>query len=919
MEMLMLLFYGGSCICYGILLVILVRMGLPSVLVRCLRMAGRRAVLFTRMVFRRHRGKTVRAGFVMAALAAGLAAGGTCRAAESIPEDMISGGMDPEALSADTRLEISLGAAGEEPDGIRYLRADNCGAVIRFTVPDTEAELQYVCGVDGNQCIREGRIPSAGEGSDAVWSEMYQPEEICVLGDGFHEYCAAVYADGILLSEVREPFILDTVPPVFSLRLETREGASVPEGEGDVRYIGECFRVILDVTDDHYDSRTTALRRVCLSDGSGEPAGTDAAVWSDDGHFEDLLTEDGIYQYGVEGADLAGNEPLPEDTGWLLDSRTSRLLVKDTESPRGSYAIWGQEAIYNEVKEDGAAAFTAEYPQGEQLRIRAEAEDPLSPVRISGWLVTEDGRRRMESSPVNQDSSPFSAELLEEIPQGASFRIEGVVLEDEAGNRTVLPDLAEMRRAAEGEDTEEDDPDSPVSPGTVRETAAAPAAPAAAAESTAESVKESPDSAAEILLSDEGDSSPSVSVRFEDGRDGNGCFFRQSRLAVIRADGRNFREDRILIEAENGEDGGWHSDGGTYVRKILFQRDGRCALRVGIRDRFGDLLPPDGGPDETVFFIDRKRPRIRITGIRNYSAGAEIPVITVRVTDRFAEQCSVRLQVAGARGGISPVRWKRTVSGSTVLLRTAMPVRDDYYRLCCEARDPAGGRAKAVRCFSLNRKGTVFEMADSSLKGRRLKTVPRPEVILRDPDEVTVLAAAVNGRDWELRREGNHVFYDNMPEEDGKYVLTMTVRDGAGHISSMEPVEFWLDRTAPVPSFLFPDGNSGRAVKVCIPKESEDDYLTMLLLDDTKILPDEETADEWTVFIRGAGTHTLSARMADAAGNLGEIRTCTVTVDDKPSAALRRRAAAAAALCLLCAAFIVILRKGIDLSSGQAV
>ena len=72
MEMLMLLFYGGSCICYGILLVILVRMGLPSVLVRCLRMAGRRAVLFTRMVFRRHRGKTVRAGFVMAALAAGL-------------------------------------------------------------------------------------------------------------------------------------------------------------------------------------------------------------------------------------------------------------------------------------------------------------------------------------------------------------------------------------------------------------------------------------------------------------------------------------------------------------------------------------------------------------------------------------------------------------------------------------------------------------------------------------------------------------------------------------------------------------------------------------------------------------------------------------------------------------------------------
>ena len=95
--------------------------------------------------------------------------------------------------------------------------------------------------------------------------------------------------------------------------------------------------------------------------------------------------------------------------------------------------------------------------------------------------------------------------------------------------------------------------------------------------------------------------------------------------------------------------------------------------------------------------------------------------------------------------------------------------------------------------------------------------------------------------------------------------------------------------------------------------------LSQMMLDDTKILPDEETADEWTVFIRGAGTHTLSARMADAAGNLGEIRTCTVTVDDKPSAALRRRAAAAAALCLLCAAFIVILRKGIDLSSGQAV
>ena len=90
----------------------------------------------------------------------------------------------------------------------------------------------------------------------------------------------------------------------------------------------------------------------------------------------------------------------------------------------------------------------------------------------------------------------------------------------------------------------------------------------------------------------------------------------------------------------------------------------------------------------------------------------------------------------------------------------------------------AGNETEKLLSFSVNRKGTSFELLEPEAGGLILEGAVRPAVRLQNVDQVSIISVALN---------------KEAVERDGKYIFPVTVRDSAGNLSVMEPVEFFLD------------------------------------------------------------------------------------------------------------------------------
>ena len=921
MEMLMLLFYAGAVFFYGMTGYLLIRMGLPGLVCRLMKKGGRRtAVLFGRI--RRKTGRSMlRTGMLFFLLAVSAAVGGpACETrAESFPEEQ-TGSFPERAEEASASVEIRMEGADEDEGEGCFLREDNCGAAVIFRISGGRGDLTWSCLVD-DIVIRSGKLVPGEGGTDCAYTELFSAEETAAgLPDGPHEISAYIYEDGCVLKEVHERFILDTTPPVCSFRIEPGLPGIMVGGAGGRWLFRSGFRAVFDVTDENYDPETTALRRDYAS-GTADPSEAEAdcegePVFSEDGHFEDVVTEDGVYRYSLFGSDLAGNGIMLSPDRWLEDGRTSRLLAVDTVKPEGSLTVAGGETVYYEENEQGAFAVSGEYPSDETLTVTISARDRGGgPVRITGWLTVNGKRSFIDSE---EESGDADNEIQTVLPRGAVFSVQDILLEDAAGNTARLPDVPEMkpsgRKTAQAgsdeEEREEEEEKTEIEETAEEETADTETGPEEsvrdAAVSAAEKVKEpaAPDSEREMPA----DSVPELSCFFTDRREGNHSFFRQARRAVILARADTFDRDRIVIEAENGEESEWIRKKDVFRKYIDFRRDGFCSLHVWTEDSPGNHFPPDEGAGFTEFVIHRKKPVVRITGAAGGTANTEVPRLTVSVRDPYADLCRVKIRVSSGKNGPCSVQWEQQNGQGEVRYTAVMPEEDDCYTVQCQAVSPSGTAGTAGLSYSLNRKGTVFEFRQRAVRGQRIRTVLRPEIILHDINDVTVLSASVNGQAWDITREGASVFFENMPEADGKYVLTMTVRDSAGHIASMQPVEYWLDRTPPEPVFEV-SGDTAEEVQAWVLRESPDDSLLELTIDGQAVPADREAEEGWMVSVSGPGTHTLAAKLADAAGNRGHLKSCVIEVKGRDGNNPGRAAAVAGTVAAGAALGVFIYRK----------
>ena len=369
---------------------------------------------------------------------------------------------------------------------------------------------------------------------------------------------------------------------------------------------------------------------------------------------------------------------------------------------------------------------------------------------------------------------------------------------------------------------------------------------------------------------------PVVSIypeRFEETPENVGiCYINDGTYAEIRVEDSHFEGEHSLVitSPKDSKTAGEFTDGKL---RIDFDREGIYTLEGTVRDTAGnesDYL------ELRTWVVDRTAPCITISGAADGSANSFLPKIAIRVKDLHPDPDRIRVWTWNREGEKHQLACECSPDEEGLLCLPSPITEDGYYILRCEAGDLAGNTAENSISFSVNRQGPAFRAVTPHGSGTVMTKPVKVEIEVEDIDPFRVLSAQINGEDAPFSVEENRIQFDELQEEDGKYVVTLDVKDAAGRRSSMDPLEFMIDRTPPSLTLDVEGGSvkqAGENAEIALLADDPDARLVELLLDGNHI-------EEKCVFRNGKGIltltaaapgkHVISAKIADAAGNTGE-------------------------------------------------
>ena len=210
---------------------------------------------------------------------------------------------------------------------------------------------------------------------------------------------------------------------------------------------------------------------------------------------------------------------------------------------------------------------------------------------------------------------------------------------------------------------------------------------------------------------------PKVEIALESGNVQKE-YFNQKQTAVITVTEHNFNADDVHIQMQPaGKVGSWDHKNDTHVIKVDFLSEGECALSCDCSDLAGNgISDEDSAKMPLEFVIDMTNPVIEISGVEDNSAnaGAVTPNITVR--DAYAEPTNVTITLTTGRGAAaeisSDITTALTDGGFLYTLNGLDTKPDDIYYLTVSAADKAGNVSELTTRFSLNRRGSAYDLTD---------------------------------------------------------------------------------------------------------------------------------------------------------------------------------------------------------------
>ena len=220
---------------------------------------------------------------------------------------------------------------------------------------------------------------------------------------------------------------------------------------------------------------------------------------------------------------------------------------------------------------------------------------------------------------------------------------------------------------------------------------------------------------------------PEVSVRFDNNSAVNGKYFPAGRTATITVVEHNFDENMVALDV-TGASGitKWVDDGDTHTATVSFLNDADCKFAIRVMDKAGNICDNEAvnygdsaAPGE--FVIDTTAPTLTLTGVNGPFADACTPGFEGQDANMSTEyelhlMRSVRENAADDATAlcsrelvnISTTDIRAVFQNIPDMLDNAEYYSDGIYKLSVTIRDMADNTTTQEATFAVNRHGSFY-------------------------------------------------------------------------------------------------------------------------------------------------------------------------------------------------------------------
>lgn len=220
---------------------------------------------------------------------------------------------------------------------------------------------------------------------------------------------------------------------------------------------------------------------------------------------------------------------------------------------------------------------------------------------------------------------------------------------------------------------------------------------------------------------------PEVSVRFDNNSAVNGKYFPAGRTATITVVEHNFDKKKVALDV-TGASGStdWVDDGDTHTATVSFLNDADCKFAIQVVDKAGNICSNDavdygGSAAPGEFVIDTTAPTLALTGVNGPFADACTPGFEGQDANMSTEyelhlMRSVRENAADDATAlcsrelvnISTTDIRAVFQNIPDMLDNAEYYSDGIYKLSVTIRDMADNTTTQEATFAVNRHGSFY-------------------------------------------------------------------------------------------------------------------------------------------------------------------------------------------------------------------
>ncbi|MFL0250724.1 Ig-like domain-containing protein [Clostridium neuense] len=254
----------------------------------------------------------------------------------------------------------------------------------------------------------------------------------------------------------------------------------------------------------------------------------------------------------------------------------------------------------------------------------------------------------------------------------------------------------------------------------------------------------------------------------------------------------------------------------------------------------------------------------------NYT-GTVSPIITMSDNYHIASY-SITLNGEAYKGYANEnINGNITFAGSKI-------AQDGNYTLKVTVKDDAGNTSTFSKSFVIDNTAPSISISGVKNNDYLNSSSVTPYINIQDANFDPTKTSFVVKKDGveipvDIMRDDSGLYYFTIYDE-GTYSITATAYDKAGNESTLEPISFVIDRTAPVLNFNFSDNQYfNRSFRPIITTENSDDFIDKLTINGIEYSPNDIPD-----FLAN-NVYEITAVGKDRAGNFSPVSHLRFTID----------------------------------------